>query len=148
MTNQGAAGHSIRRAKVILQEGEMLSEAGHWSLTHDVSPLLRQHAERSPAEFSSAIPTLASTSRALRAGSRLRTSMEGTTSWRLCKGRGSSWSAARFSFPSTRPVLRVGMGNPFAFYRVYDRAAAQLGKPAFSRAALETLGYLEDRYVR
>lgn len=93
MTNHGAAESSIKRAKVVLQEAETLSAAGHWSLSvrrsqesvelalkgalawagidvpkvHDVGPLLRQHADRFPPQFSDAIPKLASMSRALRA---------------------------------------------------------------------------------
>ena len=93
MTNHGAAENSLRRARIVLQEAEALSAAGHWNLcvrrsqesvelalkgalawagidvpkVHDVGPMLKANAGRFPAQFAEAIPRLASISRSLRA---------------------------------------------------------------------------------
>lgn len=93
MTNHSAADKSFKRAKVVLDEAEGLAAAGHWNLAvrrsqecvelalkgallwagiavprvHDVGPLLKQSADRYPAQFAVTIPQLASISRSLRA---------------------------------------------------------------------------------
>ncbi len=93
MTNHGVAESSFKRAKIVLDEADGLSAAGHWNLAvrrsqesvelalkgalawaglavpkvHDVGPLLKQHADRFPAGFAEAVQQLASISRGLRA---------------------------------------------------------------------------------
>jgi hypothetical protein len=45
-------------------------------------------------------------------------------------------------------ALKAGMDNPFAFYYLYNEAAAKAGKPVLSPEALRTLKGLESKYLR
>ncbi len=91
MNSHKAGRSSIERAALILEEAHRFQEKGAWNLVvrraqetvelalkgalmwvgleapwvHDVSPFLRQHADRFPPEFVQQIPRLVSVSRAL-----------------------------------------------------------------------------------
>lgn len=45
-------------------------------------------------------------------------------------------------------ALRVDMDNPFAFYYLYNEAAAKAGKPVLSPKALRVIKGLEKKYLR
>jgi hypothetical protein len=46
-----------------------------------------------------------------------------------------------------KEILLTEIGNPFAFFRLYNIAAGKKGVPAFSEDAMAFIGSLEKRYI-